>query len=80
MSKAITKSLSLPSDLIPLIQQAAAKQHKKFSEWIRDAALAKLESGSNISELSPELYDVHRENTPFGMKLHSAKRGKGRST
>lgn len=42
MSKAVTKSLSLPSDLIPLIEQAAAREHKKFSEWIRYAALAKL--------------------------------------
>lgn len=42
MTKAVSKCISLPEDLIHKIETSADAQHKKFSEWMRDAALEKL--------------------------------------
>jgi hypothetical protein len=41
--KAKTVSVSMPEEIIKQIEESASSLHEKFSEWMRRAALARLE-------------------------------------
>lgn len=42
--KAKTVSVSMPKEIIKQIEESARNLHEKFSEWMRNAALARLEA------------------------------------